>query len=76
MAALVWKVRHAVSERTMITVLVAMVLTVATILILFAHTWLNPDTVFVGMISILIMPIAAHVGSNTNNRPPSGGAMP
>ena len=65
-------IHRIVNDRTMITVWIAMVLTCATLLILLAHSWLNPDVVFVGMICMLITPIVAHM-SNMNNRLPPGG---
>ncbi len=52
-----------------------MVLVCATLLILLGHAYLNSETVFVGMICMLITPIVAHM-SNMNNKPPSGGSMP
>lgn len=52
-----------------------MVLTCATLLILFAHAYVNSEAVYVGMICMLITPIVAHM-SNMNNRPPSGGSLP
>ena len=63
-------VYRAVTDRTMITLWVAMVLSCATLLIIFAHAWLNSDTVFVGMISMILTPMAAHIAATSNRFPP------
>ena len=63
-------IHRIVSDRTMITLWVAMVLLCATLLILFAHAWLSPDTVFVGMISMILTPMAAHIAATSTRWPP------
>lgn len=64
-----------VSDKSIHTIQLGMILLTALVLIIVCHDWISPNIVFTSMVAGISGIVGARIASNGyNNKPPSGGA--